>query len=132
MSKIPEAMLELLGADADGKRAEQCLFAVIRALEEAGIRDRAIGRAVGRVTLGFCSELGRKEGNFGWANDVLSTVGEALERRADAAHRRWVRRFMKETGRLYREASCCLDLEIPAVDRAIDGRLQSLDTQGQA
>ena len=131
MNKLPDSMLELL-FDPDGKRAEDCIAAVVRQLEDAGLKERAIGRALGRVLLGFCSELGSKPENFGWAHDVLCTVGDGLERQAANARRRWVKRFMKKTGRLYRLASPCLDLELPAVAEAIEGRLRSLDTQGQA
>ena len=131
MTKLPPALAELL-CDPDGKRAEECLLAVLADLERSGIKQRAISHALSRVLLGFCAEHGKQPGNFGWANDVLSDAGKVLNARAVRARRAWVRKFMAKTGRLYREASYEIEIELPEVRQALDARLSALDTQGQA
>lgn len=131
MSNLPPALLELLG-DPDGKRAEACILSVIADLERAGIKQCAIARALARVLLGFCAENGKQSDKFGWANETLFNTGEALRTRALLARRAWVRRFMKRTGRLYVDASVCIELELPEVREALDARLTALDAQGRA
>ena len=132
MTNLPPVMLELLG-DPDGKRAEECLLALIADLEKSGLKKRAIARAMARVLLGFCAENGRKVGNFGWASSVLSSTGEALEKRVWQARRRWVKRFMTRTGRLYRDASLMVEIDDShSVVEAVNARLGTLHAQGQA
>ncbi len=131
MNKLPQALAELL-CDPDGKRAEECLLAVLADLERSGLRQRAIANALSRVLLGFCAEHGKHPGNFGWANDVLDEAGKVLNAKAARTRRAWVRKFMAKTGRLYREASFEIEIELPEVRQALDARLSALDMQGQA
>ena len=131
MTPLPTALAELL-CDPDGKRAEACMLSVIHDLERSGIKPRQIGLAFSRVMLGFCAEQGREPSKFGWANSVLKDTGDLLENRAHAARRRWVRKFMSKTGRLYKDASYAIEIEIPAVKDALDARLNILESQGQA
>jgi len=131
MNKLPQALIELMG-DPDGKRAEDCLLAVVAELERAGIKERAIAKALSRVLLGFCVDKGRHAAHFGWVDDMLEGAGKRLQAKAFSMRRRWVRKFMARTARLYRDARFEVHVEPPAIKQALDARLGSLDTQGQA
>lgn len=110
MTLLPRAMRDLLD-DREGKRAEECILAVILELERAGIHPKAIAKAQTRVLLSFCMEKGREEGNFVWFMRFLSDIGERFEHRAKESRRIWVNKFLEKNGRLYREAAYRIEIK---------------------
>lgn len=131
MIPLPPALHELLN-DPEGKRAEACIVSVVLDLERAGIKPKAVAKALSRVLLAFCLEKGKDTAHFGWAFDCLAKTGKVFETKAEDVRRLWVQRFLQKTGRLYREA--CLEIEIitPPPEQLAEQHLRAINPQGSA
>ncbi|MFK4445215.1 hypothetical protein ABH944_005439 [Caballeronia udeis] len=131
MTPLPPPLIELI-ADPQGKRAEDAILSLVVDLEREGVSPMAIAKAMGRVLFSFCVRQGSIRGNFDWAWDCINGLGHALERQAEQSKRLWVRRFLRKTGRMYRDVHIDIDVTPPSPDKIARDRLRSINPQGSA
>ena len=107
--QFPPALQDLF-SDTETKVVKDQFVTLLRELETTGKRPQHIASALSQVLIGYCATKSELPDQWYWAHDCLYKTGLALETKALQVRRTRVRKFLRKTGRLFRESSLECDI----------------------